>query len=157
MSECVSQCVRVCIRWREREKNIVREALNMSICASEGLRGTSRRVTAKRRMKVTTLKETVSLTLSRLNQCGAMFQVLGNWEGESGCHPELKRSNAIWVFPHFSLPFFAGSIPLSFCLLLGNCYQAYFLTSSFFRLGNYIKSTLGEKHTKVFLVVLILV
>jgi len=35
--------------------------------------------------------------ISRLNQCGAMFQVLGNWEGESGCHPELKRSNAIWA------------------------------------------------------------
>ncbi len=32
--------------------------------------------------------------LGRLLHCGAVFQILGNWEGESGCHPEEKRAFA---------------------------------------------------------------
>ncbi len=32
--------------------------------------------------------------LSELSECGAIYQILGNWEGESGCHPEYKRALA---------------------------------------------------------------
>jgi hypothetical protein len=33
--------------------------------------------------------------LAALAGSGAMFQVLGNWEGESGCHPPMNREYAI--------------------------------------------------------------
>ncbi len=32
--------------------------------------------------------------LARLHESGALYQVLGNWEGESGCHPEAQRAFA---------------------------------------------------------------
>jgi len=33
-------------------------------------------------------------TLGGLHDCGALFQALGNWEGESGCHPAAQRELA---------------------------------------------------------------